>query len=99
MKLADLNPRWAIDADIVVGGQSIHNEHREGMAISFDCPHCRETRLAVFFSNPIDGGLPSDDGKLWERRGDDFDTLTLSLSVDASASGHWHGHITDGEIK
>jgi hypothetical protein len=25
--------------------------------------------------------------------------LTVQPSIDASASGHWHGHITNGEIK
>src|SRR4051812_3487927 len=98
MKLTELNPRWLLDADIVVGGQSIHNEHRVGMAVTFDCPHCRTTRLGVFFANPIDGGLPSDDGKLWQRTGDSFDNLSLSPSIDVSAHGHWHGFIKDGEV-
>lgn len=100
MRLTELNPRWAVDADIVLGGQSVHDEDRHGMAVSFDCPCCAgKTRLAVFFSNPIDGKAPSDDGhKLWTRSGDAFETLTLSPSVDASAHGHWHGFIKDGEV-
>lgn len=98
MKLTDLNPRWAIDADIIVGGQVVHDEHRQEMGLTFDCPHCRTTRLGVFLANPIDGGPPSDDGgKLWHRDGDSFETLTLSPSIDASAHGHWHGSITKGE--
>lgn len=99
MRLSELDPRWAIDADIVLGGASKHFENRHGMAISFDCPHCRETRLAVWFANPIDGGPPTDDAShLWQRSGDDFDSLTLTPSVDASAHGHWHGFITNGAI-
>ena len=109
MNLMDLDPRWACDADIVIGGIKQHFENRHGMAVSFECPHCvqreRETgdkrvcRLAVWFKNPIDGLPPTDDASyLWERTGDAFETLTLSPSVDASKEGHWHGYIRNGEI-
>lgn len=110
MKLTDLDPRWAVDADIVIGGVVRHYEGRTGMAVSFECPHCvrreQETgskevcRLAVWFANPIDGLLPTDDAKtLWRRTGDTFETLTLSPSIDASSDGHWHGFIANGEIR
>jgi hypothetical protein len=99
VKLTELNPRWAIDADIVVGGgQVVHNAHRTGMAITFDCPHCRTVRLAVFFANPVDAGLPSDDHRLWHRSGTTFEDLSLTPSIDASESGHWHGYITNGKV-
>lgn len=110
MRLVDLDPRWASDADIVVGGVSRHFDGRHGMAVSFECPHCvqrerttgdkRVQRLAVWFANPIDGLPPTDDAThLWQRTGDTFDTLTLSPSIDASSDGHWHGHIEDGAIR
>lgn len=35
----------------------------------------------------------------WQRHGDTFEAMTLMPSVDASASGHWHGFITNGEIR
>ncbi len=38
-------------------------------------------------------------GYLWQRTGDTFETLTLSPSINCEASGHWHGFITDGEIR
>lgn len=38
-------------------------------------------------------------GTLWTRTGETFADMSLSPSVDASASGHWHGHVTNGEIK
>ena len=101
MRLVDLHPRFAIDADIVIGGVSRHFEGRLGMAISFECPHCLGSgqRLAVWFANPIDGGPPTDDAtKLWQRTGETFDSLTLSPSIDASATGHWHGFIANGEV-
>lgn len=35
----------------------------------------------------------------WTINGRDFASLTVTPSIDASAAGHWHGHITDGEIR
>jgi hypothetical protein len=31
--------------------------------------------------------------------GASFSDVTLTPSVDASQAGHWHGFITDGEIR
>lgn len=99
MQLTELNPRWCMDADIVIGGVNRHYEERHGMAITFDCPHCRKERLGVWFANPIDGLPPTDDAAhLWQRSGETFETLSLSPSVDASAHGHWHGFITNGVV-
>lgn len=81
MRLIKLNPRGLLDADIVVGGRVIHDEHRDGMGLSFECPHCRTVRLAVFYANPVDCKPPSNDGgPLWTRTGDTIDTLTLTPS-------------------
>lgn len=35
----------------------------------------------------------------WNFTGDSFDNLTITPSIDASAAGHWHGFITNGEIR
>lgn len=43
----------------------------------------------------ITGDAPSFDGEIHGG----FDTVSLTPSVDASKSGHWHGWITNGEIK
>jgi hypothetical protein len=112
MKLADLEPHWSLDADIVIGGVNEHFEGRLGMGITFACPHCVALHpselnrggpvqfLGVWFANPIDGKTPSDNAKhLWQRTGDSFETLTLSPSIDVSADGHWHGFIQNGEIR
>lgn len=112
MKLIDLDPRWAMDADIVIGGIVRHYEDRHGMAVTFECPHCvlREQqtgnkhvcRLGVWFANPIDGLPPTDDkdvSHLWQRTGETFDTLTLSPSIDASSDGHWHRFIVNGVVQ
>lgn len=103
MRLIELNPRWFVDADIVIGGVARHFDNRHGMGFSFDCPCCRgtdrETRLGVWFANPIDGLAPTDDAShLWQRHGETFDALTLSPSIDASKHGHWHGFVLAGEV-
>lgn len=100
MRLVDLDPRWCCDADIVIGGVNQHHEGRTGMAITFDCPHCRTERLAVWFANPVDGLPPTDDAThLWQRSGATFEDLTLTPSIDASELGHWHGFIKNGNIE
>ena len=40
----------------------------------------------------------TNDGKLWARTGDSFDTLSLQPSINCAASGHWHGFVTAGEV-
>lgn len=35
----------------------------------------------------------------WLISGKDFETMTVTPSLDASAAGHWHGFITNGEIR
>ena len=75
------------------------------VGLLFDCPHC-SCRLAIGFSNPVDGGpaevempmgLGQNDGRRWHREGESFDQLTLKPSIDAP--GHWHGWLTGGELK
>ncbi|MFI5296538.1 MAG: DUF6527 family protein [Polyangiales bacterium] len=101
MRLTDLSPRWVGVSDPTP---------RRRLGVTFDCPHCRTTRLGVFFANPLDGGEryvdpPPTNGappiarKHWQRTGETFETLTLTPSIDASADGHWHGHITNGEVR
>jgi len=99
MRLVDLDPRWGVDrADVVIGGERRYVPDRAGMGITFWCPHCRATRLAVWFVNPVDGRPPHAAKHLWTRAGESFETLTLTPSIDASESGHWHGFITNGEV-
>lgn len=115
MRLVDLAPKWAVDADILIGTKVVHDPDREGMGITFACPHCVKLHpneplerggpiqfLGVFFRNPVDEKPHTDDvplERLWSRIGDTFETLTLSPSIDASASGHWHGFIVQGRIE
>lgn len=43
--------------------------------------------------------VPCRRGFAWSRVGDDFRSMSITPSLDASASGHWHGFITNGEVK
>ncbi len=98
MRLTELNPRWTGTSGIITG-------------ITFDCPHCRTQRLGVLFKNAIDpegwlalGVTRHHADCEWDRTGEDFETLTLTPSIDASNKridfhNHWHGFITNGEVK
>jgi hypothetical protein len=100
VKLVDLDPHW-----------TRAGKDRHGMGILFVCPvHGEGCHLGVWFRNPLDGGPPYPDswgGKLWDRTGDTFETLTLRPSIhvhDTDADGnrtgtHWHGFIRNGEIQ
>lgn len=101
MKFTELEPRWVSAGDSAAP-----------IGISFICPHCytakniKPTRLAVYFDNKINeiyASTPlSSVAKplpIWKKTGDDFENISLSPSVDASSLGHWHGFITNGEIK
>ena len=88
VRLVTLAPKWWNETP-----------DRSGMGLSFVCPHCHDTRLAVAFGNPLDGGAPTKLSKfLWQRSGDDFETLTVRPSIDCTAIGHWHGLISDGLV-
>jgi hypothetical protein len=109
MRLTELNPRWLVDSSVLhlgyeppltVNFDIMIPGIRYGMGITFDCPHCRTQRLAIAFANPMDGGAKGEHfARHWQRAGIHFETLSVTPSIDASATGHWHGWITDGEIK
>jgi len=93
MKLIDLDPHW-----VGIDGKRI--------GISFDCPCClktdRSTRLVIYWEQPSTIqtlGYNYISQYIWKRSGDDFANITFSPSIDASNHGHWHGFITNGEIK
>lgn len=82
---------------------------REGVGLIFNCPcgnDAEEHQCYVPFSNPLDGGPPTDPRGWngsggWQRTGDTFKTLTLTPSIfrrkDLGGCG-WHGFITNGEV-
>jgi len=106
MRLLDLHPQW-----VGAGGPGISDAHgnpvpeRHGVGIMFDCPcggDCEPVYLG--FQNPVDGGLPHAGAghPLWERRGDDFATLTIRPSIQripgVGSLCRWHGFVTVGEV-
>ena len=100
MKLTDLNPRW-------ISSRWEDAQPNVKFGITFECPHCRKQRLAIFFKPEI-GTINSlalwavptpSSGNYWTRSGETFETISLMPSVDASVMGHWHGFITNGEVK
>lgn len=95
MKLLELDPRWYV---FETGGPRV--------GLTFECPHCRTQRLGVVFHNQGEEAI--DDAyirvhtaeNIWTMVGpEDFSVLTLTPSIDASHVGHWHGFITNGEVK
>lgn len=103
MRLIDLNPLW------------IAREGNPHAILAFRCPRCQRmwltcTLVALKGSEQcklIAAAIPDNGGEVvtcktlaWAAEGlPDFDRLSIRPSIDASASGHWHGHITNGEIK
>jgi hypothetical protein len=107
--LTDLDPRW-----VSHGGEGVNRRkadgglepvpRRDGIGLSFECP-CSTAgapcqRVFVALSNPLDGGQPviSPGQPTWERRGDDFASLTLSPSIQRIGGCGWHGWVRDGEV-
>lgn len=104
MKVTDLNPRFFSH-----GGEGIYDKDmqpiplREKMGMLCECPcgkHLDKGLLMLSFRNPPDGGPPleSESGRpLWERVGEDFETITLRPSILNMSCG-WHGYFTNGEV-
>lgn len=87
--LEELDPRYVIDSS------------KRRVGVSFECPTCRNHRVAVNVDPPFDPGPPA--GKAWQRTGVDFEDLSLSPSIlvvrrDGVRQQRecWHGHIRAG---
>jgi hypothetical protein len=101
MKLTDLNPRW-----IGTGGEGISDKdgnpvpYTHGVAIMFDCPCGCKSDCVIEFEPTLESGpSPRQDGHVWHREGDTFETLTLTPSIQRVGGCAWHGFITNGEVK
>ena len=108
MKLTELEPRWYSVGDSKgIAGISFQCPHckkeRLGVRIDHQNPHV----IQVDHDNDITTAPIN--VQIWQVTGDaptlngethgGFENITLTPSVDSSASGHWHGFITNGEIK
>jgi hypothetical protein len=84
--LLDLNPKWC---------GLLRPTSGEGLTL--DCPKCGPVhRLAVYFSNPVDGkdAAPWQNPQ-WKRTGDKFALLTVEPSLEYPC---FHGWIEEGEV-
>lgn len=101
MKLTDLNPQF-----IGAGGEGITRDgepvpERRGIGITFNCPCGCDELVFIPFRNPLDGGPPWDSDPrraLWDRTGEDVETLTLTPSIQRLGGCRWHGWIRSGEV-
>ena len=119
MRLTELEPHWVSICrwDDSNGTQHYYDNPPRIGGISFNCPiHTKKCnccnqflpsthRLVVWFKNPIDGLPPQFTKYLWDRKGENFENLTLFPSINASnfvdkETGVvcWHGFITNGEV-
>jgi len=107
MKLTGLDPRW-----LEVDGRRVgltflcpHCGQKDERLTCFFEPTTFKQQVILML--PITGRgygdridwVPSKPDFAWSKSGDDFETLTVVPSIDASAAKHWHGFITNGEIK
>ena len=97
IRLTDLQPRWLSPNFFI-----------------FLCPCCkqqwlscknipmgnREQReLVESIGKDLREVIKSRDDYSWSFSGNDFATLSVTPSINAEAAGHWHGFITNGEIR
>ena len=101
-RLVDLNPRW-------VSGRYAGRDDDVPCGIHFDCPEGHEgCSHAIPFAPAFDGSPTpgwQQNGAIWQRSGDTFETLTLSPSIRrnpphasraaAIAAGCIPEHVTD----
>lgn len=87
--LATLDPQWWAET-----------RNRHGQGLTFSCPHCRAFRIAVAFSNPLDGGAPATMAArmAWFRQGETFETISIIPGINAVRSGHGRGALIEGEV-
>lgn len=101
MKLTDLEPRWVHENVFVfrcphcqqtwLTCKNVVLGHREQIDI------LRAADLDP--TGPRYAAVPMKPEAVWNINGRDFDTMSVHPSIDASAAGHWHGFITNGEIR
>lgn len=93
MKLTELDP----------GFVSASTTDSTLIGVHFLCPKCKEQQLYIPFADPT--------SRLnWKMSGESIEVLTLAPSIDSKhvnggydgkprVECHWHGFVTNGEIK
>lgn len=68
-RLIDCNPSWARTGELTC-------------YVIFDCPEGHdECKHAIPFRQSLEGPLAQQEGAMWDRTGDTFETLTLTPSI------------------
>ena len=107
MKLIELEPRWITPnlfvflcphcRNVLLTCRNIPMSRQEQHEL-YENEFGEDWNTLVVPSKPeavwsISGSVPTDIKAAF------ITDLTVTPSIDASASGHWHGNITNGEIK
>lgn len=101
MKLTELEPRWFTDGlsflcpHCRVVRLAVRASHSSPHLISNASDLAKMHLLKPEYVWKISGDKPTFDGL----NHGGFENVTLIPSVDASKFGHWHGFITNGEIR
>lgn len=105
MKLTELDPRWINPEKTVFVFRCPHCPPGTGPFIScksVPMGHKQQTELLRAASlephGPRYGSITTRDETAWNVNGD-FEAMTVTPSIDASPAGHWHGFITNGEMR
>lgn len=109
MRLTELEPRWANGEKTVLVFRCPHcRVAGVESSIWISCKSVSMsigTQIDAFATLNLDpcgpryGVVPMREDCAWTINGSDFETMTVTPSIDASAAGHWHGFITNGEIR
>lgn len=101
MKLSELEPRWLSDNVFVFRCPHCRNTW-------LSCKNAvisTGDQIDMFQAADLDptgpryAVVPMRQDVIWQWDSRDFATMSVTPSIDASASGHWHGHITQGQIR
>jgi Family of unknown function (DUF6527) len=105
MKLTDLSPFW-VEKEGVKAALVFKCPHCPDSNWWLSCgfiPMKISEQMDLFLDSLDDRdqiAVPFNQAGNWKIQGEpDLETLTITPSIDASASGHWHGFITNGEIR
>lgn len=101
MKLTDLEPRWL--SENVFTFRCPHCQKVWLTCKNIVMGNKEQMNLAIAANleptGPKYGAVLMDPSCAWVWTTTDFATMSVTPSIDASKSGHWHGFITNGEIK
>lgn len=105
MRLQELDPHW-------VGMQPGHAIgvtflcpccRKTRIGVLFDEPihgeYGPDNLIAESLRNAMVAHCRASGFKIWHREGDSFNDLTLTPSIDTSQFQHWHGFVTNGEVR